>query len=87
MNFFQNITAEVTGWERNSYREALAVHAPRVIKQAYNRASAQTLGQVEIALESSQIDGPTDKKRSEMDRLRGMAKTVWEDDLLSSLIR
>jgi hypothetical protein len=54
-------------------------------KKAYNGAAAQTLYQVEIALERSKFDGSEEDRKTAMKNLRAKAQEVWKDQLLKPL--
>jgi len=54
-------------------------------KQAYNTAAAQTLHQVEIALEESKFDGSEEDRKTARKNLRAKAQEVWKDQLLKPL--
>ena len=54
-------------------------------RQAYNGAAMQTLHQVEIALESSKVDGSEKDRKAAVKSLKAKANEVWKHQLLQPL--
>lgn len=87
--FISNVEGEALGNRKKKIRTALQdgdVDAVKLLfRKAYNTAAAQTLHQVEIALEGSKFDGSEANKKAAVTNLRVKAKEVWKDKLLKSL--
>jgi hypothetical protein len=66
---------------------AMLKHGPAIIKAIYKAAAAQSLAQVELALNGSILDGPADMRSAAVARLRALATTVWEDTLLGTAFK
>jgi Domain of unknown function (DUF4157) len=54
-------------------------------RKAYNGAAAQTLHQVDIALEQSKFDGSDEDKKIAVKNLRAKTEEVWKNQLLKPL--
>jgi uncharacterized protein YukE len=61
---------------------ALRSSAPAIVARFYKRARDQSISAVAVAIRASEVDGPSEKKEAAVTKLKGLAKTEWEDNLV-----
>lgn len=66
---------------------AMLKHGPAIIAAVYKAAAAQSLAQVEIAVNGSILDGPADKRSAALTKLRALATRIWENKLLGKAFK
>lgn len=81
----ESVAKSVAGADFTTVRAAIKKHGAAIMKRVYKAAAAQSLSQVEIAVNGSILDGPADKRGAKLAELRKLAADVWEKNLLGSL--